>query len=294
MELLDYLAQNNTAFTITSLILGLMVGSFLNVVIHRLPRMLEQEWRAQCADFLDQAQDPAATEKYNLVTPDSHCPHCGHKIRAWENIPVLSYIFLRGRCSHCQGKISIRYPIIELVTGVLTAACAWHFGYGLPAVAAMLLTWCLICLTMIDFDHKLLPDIITLPILWLGMLLNLRNTYTDIESSILGATVGYLVLWLLYHVFRILTGKEGMGYGDFKLLALLGAWMGWQYLLPIVLLSSLVGALVGITLIVAMGRDRQIPIPFGPYLASAGWITLFWGKDIIAWYMGFSGLASPA
>jgi len=251
--------------------------------------MLKKSWRKQCQEYLELEQD-AEQEAFNLAVPASSCPHCGHSIKAWENIPVLSYIFLRARCSSCQQPISMRYPVIELTCGLMTAFVAWHFGYGFQALAAMVLTWVLITLSMIDFDTQLLPDNITLPVMWLGILVNMYGTFTTLESSIIGAMAGYLSLWSIYQIHHLLTGREGMGFGDFKLLALLGAWMGWQSLLVIVLLSSLVGAIVGITLIVALGRDRQIPIPFGPYLATAGWISLIWGEQLIQTYMGISGL----
>jgi len=291
MIILEYLDTHPIAFTIVSLILGLMVGSFLNVVIYRLPVMLQKEWRSQCEEFLEFEQKATeANRTFNLATPASTCPHCDHKIKPWENIPVFSYLFLLGRCSQCKNKISLRYPLIELVCGLMTAFIAWHFGYGLQALAAMILTWSLISLSLIDFDTKLLPDIITLPVLWLGLLLNINGTFASLEDSVIGAMAGYLSLWSIYQVHHLLTGKEGMGYGDFKLLALFGAWLGWQSLLMIALLSSVVGAIVGISLIIVMGRDRQLPIPFGPYLAMAGWISLIWGEGLLQTYMGFAGL----
>jgi len=289
MQILELLNSHPSAFVIISVIFGLVVGSFLNVVIFRLPVMLQKEWRQQCEEFLElQATEEAS--RYNLIKPDSTCPHCDHKIRAWENIPVLSYLFLRGKCSSCKKKISPRYPIIELVCGLMTGFTAWHFGFGLTALAAMVLTWVLITLSMIDYDTKLLPDTITLPVLWLGILLNLYGVFTTLENSVIGAIAGYLSLWSIYQVHHFFTGREGMGFGDFKLLALLGAWFGWQSLLMIVLLSSLVGAIVGISLILIMGRDRLLPIPFGPYLAAAGWISLIWGDQLLSMYIGVSGL----
>ncbi len=289
MTLANYFEQN-PAFFITSItLLGALVGSFLNVVIHRLPIMMERQWRQQCAELYQQ-QPPAATEPYNLAQPGSSCPHCGHKIRPWENIPVVSYLMLRGKCSGCGAHISLRYPIIEAVTATLSAFAAWHFGFGWEAAAALLLTWTLIPLTVIDIDHQLLPDSITLPFLWVGLLLNLSGTFTDISSAVIGAIAGYLTLWSVYWGFKLVTGKEGMGYGDFKLLALLGAWMGWQMLPLIILLSSLVGAVIGIGLILFRGRDHNIPIPFGPYLAIAGWIALYWGEAITSSYLHMSGI----
>ena len=289
MPLLESL-ENNPAFFITTIaILGAMVGSFLNVVIHRLPIMMERQWHQQCAELNDHAQTNEPSP-YNLAKPDSSCPHCGHKIRAIENIPIVSYLFLKGKCAGCDAKISPRYPIIETITATLSAFIAWHFGFGWEATAALLLTWSLIPLTMIDIDHQLLPDAITLPFLWLGLTLNLFGVFTDISSAVIGALMGYLILWSIYWAFKLLTGKEGMGYGDFKLLAMLGAWMGWQLLPVVILLSSLVGAVIGIALILFRGRDRSVPIPFGPYLAIAGWIALVWGNDITSSYLRMSGL----
>jgi leader peptidase (prepilin peptidase)/N-methyltransferase len=290
MELV-YLLQDNPAFFIGStFVVGLMVGSFLNVVIHRLPVMMERDWKAQCQDYMGQA--PAEEEsRLTLAKPGSRCPDCGHAIRFYENIPVLSYLWLRGKCSSCRHPISLRYPLIELLTAVLSAMIAWHFGFGWQAAAALLLTWALISLSVIDVDHQLLPDSITLPFLWLGLILSLFPVFADMRSSLIGAVAGYLSLWTIYQLFRLLTGKEGMGFGDFKLLALLGAWMGWQSLPMIVLLSSAVGAVLGVSMIAIQGRDRHQPIPFGPYLAIAGWITLLWGEQISSSYLRWSGMA---
>ena len=290
MPIAEFLSLNPITWIICACVLGLVVGSFLNVVIYRLPVMLERDWRTQCAEFLNTPNNAAPTEKFNLATPRSKCPKCNHYIRAYENIPVLSYLLLRGRCSSCHANISPRYPIIELATGLLSAAVAWRFGYSIAGAWALLLTYALITLTIIDFDHQLLPDNITLPFVWLGLLLSVFNIFTGMQASILGAVAGYLILWTVYQVFKWATGKEGMGYGDFKLLALLGAWMGWQALPAIILLSSLVGAVVGITLIVVARRDRHIPIPFGPYLAAAGWIYLLWGAQLNAAYLRWTGL----
>lgn len=265
------------------LILGLMVGSFLNVVIHRLPKMMEIGWHQQCAEL--RGETPAVTQTYNLVVPRSACPHCNHAIGAWENIPVLSYLLLRGKCKGCGAPISPRYPVIEAVSGLLCTFAAWHFGFGWAALGAMLLIWSLLALTAIDFDTQLLPDDITLPLMWGGLLFNLSGTYTSLHSAVLGAVLGYLVLWGVYWLFKLVTGKEGMGYGDFKLLAALGAWLGWQMLPLIILLSSLVGAVVGIVLIVAAKHGRNIPIPFGPYLAGGGLIALFWGEPLTQSYL---------
>jgi leader peptidase (prepilin peptidase)/N-methyltransferase len=287
--LLELLQQNSWIFPLFITLLGLSVGSFLNVVIYRLPKIMEAQWTRDCREHLGQAVDPE-TKPFNLNRPASHCPACEHKIKPWENIPVISWLLLRGRCSNCQQPISMRYPIIEAVTALLSIAVASHFGVTWAAAAALLLTWALISLSMIDFDVQLLPDNITLPFLWLGLLLSLAALFTDPKSAIIGAVAGYLSLWSIYQLFKRLTGKEGMGYGDFKLLAMLGAWLGWQYLPQIILLSALVGALVGISLILLRGRDRNIPIPFGPYLAAAGWISLMWGEQINLAYLRWSGL----
>lgn len=273
-------------------ILGLLVGSFLNVVIYRLPKMMERDWNEQCKEFASSNCDIAAlsinngpTEPFNLMVPGSRCPHCSHKIKPWENVPVVSYLILGGKCSGCKTKISARYPIIELVTGLLSIAVVYYLGINWNGLAALVLTWSLIALTMIDFDTYLLPDDITLPLLWLGLIVNSFNSFTDLPSALWGAIAGYLSLWSVYKLFKLLTGKEGMGYGDFKLLAALGAWMGWQMLPQIILLSSLVGAVIGISLIVVRGRDKNIPIPFGPYLAIAGWIAFVWGDTINQGYL---------
>jgi leader peptidase (prepilin peptidase)/N-methyltransferase len=299
MGVFNLLQTYPAAFTTTCLILGLMVGSFLNVVIHRLPKMLELDWREQCAELSQMAGKPsdlaitshspqlavAPTPTYNLVVPRSACPHCNHSISALENIPIISYLLLRGKCKGCGVSISPRYPIIEAVSGLLCALAAAHFGFGMAVVGALLLIWALLALTSIDFDTMLLPDDITLPLLWTGLLFNLFGTFTDLHSAILGAVMGYLALWSVFWLFKLTTGKEGMGYGDFKLLAALGAWFGWQMLPLILVLSSLVGTIVGISLIVAFKHHRNIPIPFGPYLAGGGLITLFWGQTLTQQYL---------
>lgn len=275
-----------------TLVLGLLVGSFLNVVIYRLPKMMERDWQDQCRDFLTNDANIATLpandstqEPFNLMVPVSRCPHCGHKIKPWENIPIISYLFLRGKCSNCNTNISMRYPIIELVTGLLSVAVIYYVGVNWSGLAALIFTWSLIALTMIDIDTYLLPDDITLPLLWLGLIVNSFNSFTDLPSALWGAIAGYLALWSVYKLFKLVTGKEGMGYGDFKLLAALGAWMGWQMLPQIILLSSLVGAIIGISMIVIRGRDKNIPIPFGPYLAIAGWIAFVWGDTINQSYL---------
>ncbi len=271
---------------------GLLLGSFFNVVIYRLPLIMHLEWMQSARDFseetwghvpapLNQHPEKFPTLPFNLAKPASRCPKCGHQIRWYENIPVFSYLALRGQCSQCKTKISPRYPIIEFVTGALSAFIAWRMGFTWPMAFALILTWSLICLTMIDFDYKLLPDQITLPLVWLGLLINLQATFVPLNEAVIGAAAGYMILWSIYWLFKLATGKEGMGYGDFKLLAALGAWMGWKLLPLIILLSSLVGSIIGLSMIIFLGRDKQIPIAFGPYLAIAGWIAFFWGDDIL-------------
>ena len=291
MHLIQYLQQNPAVFLFFCTLVGLAVGSFLNVVAYRLPIMLDRSWRNECKELLELESTDKETERFNLSHPHSRCPHCGHRITALENIPVLSYLFLRGRCSECSQSISPRYPVVEAATGILTLVVAWHFGFSWQTAAALPLTWSLIALSLIDFDHQLLPDSIVLPLVWTGLLLSLFSVFSEPQAAIIGAAAGYLSLWGVFQLFKLLTGKEGMGYGDFKLLALFGAWLGWQYLFQVILISSLVGALVGIALIIFRGRDRTIPIPFGPYLATAGWISLLWGEQINHLYLTWAGLA---
>jgi leader peptidase (prepilin peptidase)/N-methyltransferase len=271
-------------FAATAGLFGLIVGSFLNVVIHRLPKMMEMDWQCQCAEL--RGEEIPVTKPLTLSTPRSRCPHCGHGITALENIPLVSWLILRGKCSGCSAPISIRYPIVEAVTGLLTTFAAWHFGFGVAAAGAILFIWAMIALTGIDFDTQLLPDSITLPLIWLGLLFNLAGTYTSLSSAVIGAVAGYLSLWSVYWGFKLATGKEGMGFGDFKLLAAIGAWLGWQMLPLTILLSSFVGAVVGIALIVLAKRGRNVPIPFGPYLAAAGLLAFFWGKPLTQVYLG--------
>ncbi len=270
-------------------VLGAVVGSFINVVIYRLPVMMQREWRRDCLEFLEH---PAEAEEpvFNLVTPRSRCGHCGHKITPLENIPILSYLLLRGKCSSCGTRISIQYPLVELFTGIVTAVVGWQLGVSLQALAALLLSWSLIAAAGIDIGHKLLPDSITLPLLWLGLLLGLGNVFVSLEDSVIGAMAGYLSLWSVFMLFKLLTGKEGMGHGDFKLLAMLGAWTGWQLLLVIILTSSLVGAVVGISMILLKKTERGTQIPFGPYLAAAGWIALLWGAEMAGFYASLFNL----
>ncbi|WAG06384.1 A24 family peptidase [Aeromonas jandaei] len=264
---------------------SLMIGSFLNVVIHRLPIMLEREWQAEYRGYFTPEEEQAPEPRYNLMVPRSACPHCGHAITALENIPMLSWLWLKGRCSECQAPISARYPLVELLTALLSVAVAMVISPGWGTLAALLLTWVLVALTFIDLDKMLLPDQLTLPLLWGGLLFNLSGGFAPLADAVIGAMAGYLVLWSLYWAFKLLTGKEGMGYGDFKLLAALGAWLGWQALPIILLLSSLVGAIIGISLIALRKHHQGNPIPFGPYLAIAGWIALLWGDTITRWYL---------
>ncbi len=265
------------------LVLGLMVGSFLNVVIHRLPIMMQSEWRHDCLEFLEQPT-PDKTERFNLAVPRSRCGNCGHQISALENIPLLSYLILSGRCKGCGTAISLQYPLVELFTGLVSLTIALHFGVSIQTVAALILSWSLIAASGIDIGHKLLPDSITLPLLWLGILLSLFGVFVDLEASVIGAMAGYMSLWSVFIVFKLVTGKEGMGHGDFKLLALLGAWVGWKMIFIIILTSSVVGAVVGITMIVLKRNSRETQIPFGPYLAGAGWIALLWGPQLSQFY----------
>jgi leader peptidase (prepilin peptidase)/N-methyltransferase len=258
--------------------MGLCVGSFLNVVIHRLPKIMEHDWQQQCAEL--RGEELPKQETFNLALPRSRCPACAHPISAFENIPIASYIVLQGKCSACGSRISPRYPLIEALSGLASAGAAWHFGFGPAAFAAMLFLWSMIALSFIDFDTQLLPDSITLPLIWAGLLLNLGGTFVDLGSAVIGAAAGYLSLWSVYWGFKFATGKEGMGFGDFKLLAAVGAWLGWQMLPLVVLASSFVGALFGISLMLFAKRARNIPIPFGPYLAAAGAVALFWGKPL--------------
>jgi leader peptidase (prepilin peptidase) / N-methyltransferase len=350
MPALELLAASPAVFIGACLVLGLMVGSFLNVVIYRLPLMLEREWHEQSAGCPSDAQDPSAVavmptanagmrpavtevapvpegtptdgqtqssplvaaapsgfaaavttmpagipERFNLVVPRSACPACRAPITALQNIPLLSWLLLRGRCASCGAPISARYPLVEALTGVLSALIAWKFGFGWPALAALVLTWFLIPLTFIDIDHQLLPDSLTLPLLWLGLLLSLWSSQAggaavpvDPRSSLIGAMAGYVSLWSVYHLFRLLTGKDGMGYGDFKLFAALGAWLGWQMLLPIILIASATGAIVGLSLIALRRQGRSTPIPFGPFLAISGWLMLMFGRPVITGYLGLA------
>lgn len=290
MQPTDFIINSPIFFITVIGLVGLLTGSFLNVVIYRLPVMMQHSWRKECTEYLGLEAEAHAEQPFNLVFPLSRCPGCNTPIKPYQNIPVISYLFLRGKCANCSNLISLRYPIIEALTALTSAVIAWHFGFTPQTGFALLLTWSLIALSFIDFDHHLLPDSITLPMLWLGLFLSLFGLFTDTHASIIGAIAGYLTLWSVFHLFKLLTGKDGMGYGDFKLLALFGAWLGWQSLPAIILLSSLVGAIIGIGMIVFSRHDRNIPIPFGPYLAAAGWIVLIWGQDINRLYLKIAGL----
>ncbi len=286
MSVVDFLASSTLAFVLCALVLGLLVGSFLNVVIHRLPIMMQRDWRAQAREFLELPAEPAST--FNLVLPHSHCPHCDHEIRPWENVPLVSWLALRGKCSSCRAPISRRYPLVELLCGLLSGYVAWHFGFSWQAGAMLLLTWGLLAMSIIDVDHQLLPDSIVLPLLWVGLIVNDFGLFASLSDAVWGAVAGYLTLWSVYWLFKLVTGKEGMGYGDFKLLAMLGAWGGWQVLPLTILLSSVVGAVLGTILLRMQKADSGTAIPFGPYLAIAGWIALLWGDQITASYLQFA------
>ncbi len=300
-DIVSLVAENPPVFVGVVFLFSLLVGSFLNVVIHRLPIMMHRYEQRVCKAVLDPEAEPEAEEPYNLVVPRSACPGCGHRITALENVPVVSWLVLRGRCSGCKTRISPRYPLVELLTGIASAIVAVRFGFGWTAAAGIVLTWALIALSAIDIDTQLLPDDITLPLMWLGLILSLFHApvdgtavqgplFVDPRSAIVGAAAGYLTLWSVYQAFKLATGKEGMGYGDFKLLAALGAWLGWQMLPLIILLSAVVGAVFGIAMIVFARHGRGVPIPFGPYLAMAGWVAMLWGDAIVSTYMATMGL----
>lgn len=288
MNIFDFLASNPLAFVFCATVIGLLIGSFLNVVVYRLPIMMQRDWQAQAREVLE--LPGVEHERFDLLLPDSSCPHCGHRIRPWENIPLLSWLALRGRCSGCQAPISKRYPLVELACGVLSGYVAWHFGFGWQAGAALLLSWGLLAMSLIDADHQLLPDVLVLPLLWLGLIVNQSGLFASPADAFWGAVAGYLSLWSVYWLFKLVTGKEGMGYGDFKLLAMLGAWGGWQILPLTILLSSLVGAVLGIVILRLRRAGSGTPLPFGPYLAIAGWIALLWGDEITGSYLRFAGM----
>ena len=288
MPLLEFLASHALAFVLCTLLVGLLIGSFLNVVVYRLPKMLLRDWQAQAREILEL---PAEADKqtFNLILPNSSCPHCAHEIKPWENIPIFSWLFLRGKCSACKAPISTRYPLVELTCGLLSAYVAWHLGFTWQAGSMLLLTWGLLAMSLIDADHQLLPDALVLPLLWLGLIVNQFGLFANPADALWGAIAGYLSLWSVYWLFKLVTGKEGMGYGDFKLLAMLGAWGGWQILPLTILLSSLVGAVLGVIMLRLRNAETSTPIPFGPYLAIAGWIALLWGEQITASYLQIAG-----
>ncbi len=281
---MELLHAEPALFTGLVFLFSLLIGSFLNVVIHRLPKMMEAEWHAQCAEL--RGETPAESTPYNLAVPRSACPQCGHQITALENIPLLSWLWLRGRCSACRTPIGVRYPLVELLTALLSAAVAWKWGLSVQTLGALFLVWTLVALAFIDLDTTLLPDSLTLPLLWLGLLFNLGGYFASLPDAVIGAIVGYGVLWSVYWLFKLVTGKDGMGYGDFKLLAAIGAWLGWQVLPVTLLLSSVVGAAIGIAMIVLVKHDRRMPIPFGPYLAGGGLVALFFGAELTQAYLG--------
>jgi leader peptidase (prepilin peptidase)/N-methyltransferase len=294
MSALAILAASPGLYLTAAVLLGLAVGSFLNVVVYRLPIMLERQWREQCAEVTNGAQPTEPAAPLNLMVPRSACPGCKAPITAVQNIPVLSWLVLRGRCARCGKPISVRYPLVEMLTAILTAAVVWKFGFSWPALAAVVLTWFLIALTFIDIDHQLLPDGLTLPLVWLGLVVSLSvadrqglGFPVDLRQSVLGAVAGYVSLWAVYHLFRLVTRKEGMGYGDFKLFAALGAWLGWKMLIPVILVAAIAGSVVGVVMLTLRGQSRSTPIPFGPFLASAGWLTLMWGPGLVAGYLGW-------
>jgi len=286
--LIELYSSNPVALSISLVVLGLLIGSFLNVVILRLPVMMFRGWKEECQGMEEELPDHPAikdlSKPFNLVSPASHCPSCGAAVKPWMNIPVISWLLLRGKCASCGTRIGLRYPLVELTTALLSAVLLLKFQWGWELAAMLVFTWLLITMSVIDIDHKILPDTLTIGLLWIGLLVNTQGMFTDLQSAVYGAALGYGVLWAFFWIFKLLTGKDGMGFGDFKLLAALGAWLGFQSLLTIIILSSVVGTVVGIAGIIALGRDRQLPIPFGPYLAMAGWIAAMWGSEITNWY----------
>jgi leader peptidase (prepilin peptidase)/N-methyltransferase len=290
VQWIDPFVQSPPLLYAAAILFGLIIGSFLNVVILRLPKMMQAAWESDCAALVGTSAEHSSTPSPSLTDPPSTCPHCGHRIRPLENIPLISYLVLRGRCSACHRRIGLRYPAIELLSAGLTLAVVIQFGLSPQTLPALILTWCLITLAVIDLDTQLLPDRITLPLVWLGLILSLFGLFAESTDAIIGAVGGYLTLWTVFHVFRLLTGKEGMGYGDFKLLAVFGAWLGWAYLPQVLLLSALTGAVVGVALIISGRHARGDPMPFGPFIAAAGWISLMWGSQINSTYLRLAGL----
>lgn len=283
MTLLQSFQAYPALFVTAVTVLSLAIGSFLNVVIHRLPKMLERQWRDELAEL--NGQETATAPRYNLMLPRSQCPGCGHQISALENVPVVSYLALRGKCAACKTRISPRYPLVEALTGALSGFIAWRYGFNWHTLAALFFVWSMIALAFIDLDTFYLPDDITLPLVWTGLLVNMGGVFVDLQSAVIGAVAGYLALWAVFWSYKLATGKDGMGYGDFKLLAAIGAWLGWKMLPVVILLSSFVGAIVGISLIVFARHGRNVPIPFGPYLVLAGLIALFWGEPLLQYYL---------
>lgn len=288
MDILNFWTNNIGVFALCVGFVGLLIGSFLNVVVYRLPKMLMRDWRTQAREVLDMQAQPDA-ETFNLILPNSSCPHCDHEIKPWENIPLVSWLFLRGKCSNCKEAISIRYPLVELACGLFSAVIAWQFGVSWEALAMLVLTWGLLSMSLIDADHQILPDVLVLPLLWLGLILNSFSLFTSLSDALWGAVIGYMSLWSIFWLFKLITGKEGMGYGDFKLLALIGAWGGWQVLPLTILLSSVLGAVIGIIILRLQRNGYSNPIPFGPYLAAAGWVALIWGEQITSSYLQIAG-----
>ena len=290
MNVIELLQTTPVMLLLVAAILGLMVGSFLNVVVYRLPVILQRDWQAQARDVLEVPQDETGEQQpFNLLWPPSRCQHCSAPVRAWQNIPVLSWLLLRGRCKECGGRISLRYPLVEVASAALSVLVAWQFGLSGQGIAMLVLTWGLLALSLIDADHQLLPDVLVLPLLWLGLLLNSFELFTSLQDAVYGAAFGYLSLWTVFWLFKLVTGKEGMGYGDFKLLAMLGAWGGWQVLPLTILLSSVVGAVLGVIILRLQRQGMAQPLPFGPYLAIAGWIAIIWGEQITRSYLQFAG-----
>jgi len=288
MDIIEFWHSYTLAFTLTVAILGLLMGSFLNVVVYRLPKMMMRDWRNQAREVLEMPE-ASSDGAFNLILPNSRCPHCNHEIKPWENIPLLSWLLLRGKCSACKQPISVRYPLVELACALLSALIAWHYGVSWETLAMLVLTWGLLAMSLIDADHQLLPDTLVLPLLWLGLILNSFGLFASLSDALWGAVMGYMSLWLVFWLFKLITGKDGMGYGDFKLLAMLGAWGGWQILPLTILLSSLVGAVLGMIMLRVQRNSLSQPIPFGPYLALAGWIALIWGDEITSRYLQYAG-----
>ncbi|MEE9451260.1 MAG: A24 family peptidase [Gammaproteobacteria bacterium] len=291
-EIHNLLQTQPAALYILVGLLSLCIGSLLNVIIYRLPIMLQQQWQAECRDYLDlpEEADQKETTSFNLFFPRSHCPHCKKIVKAWHNIPILSYCLLRGRCAYCRQSISIRYPCIEFLTLLLSLFVVWMFGYSWQSVSALLFSWSLLCLVMIDIDHKILPDVITLPLLWLGLLISINHVFVSSSMAIIGAIAAYAFLWLFIKLFKLLTGKEGMGHGDFKLFAVFGAWLGWQMLPLIIVFASITGAIFGAIILLCTRQHKSTPIPFGPYLAMSAWVMMFWGQDLMRFYLDTMGI----